>query len=153
MSFADIPQFLKNLAKADAARRQRKLAAINVNEVSGVDHPAHLHEGWLVAKAAAPAGHPAHATDRHYLSSQETTTAEALHGAHDLKPGESKPMGAGATLNREHCQCLSLTSPDTVAKAQGEAYAAGRRASSVEKASTAQYSPEEIAFLLGPDAK
>jgi len=33
--------------------RSRKLANLVVNETSGVDHPAHLHEGWLVIKNAA----------------------------------------------------------------------------------------------------
>lgn len=27
---------------------------LSIEETSGVDHPAHLHEGWLVMKAAAP---------------------------------------------------------------------------------------------------
>ncbi|MFZ5850330.1 MAG: hypothetical protein ACOYY2_02910 [Actinomycetota bacterium] len=31
-----------------------KLVALSVEETSGVDHPAHLHEGWLVIKAADP---------------------------------------------------------------------------------------------------
>jgi hypothetical protein len=30
-----------------------KLAELVINETSGVDHPAHLHEGWLVIKSAA----------------------------------------------------------------------------------------------------
>jgi hypothetical protein len=33
--------------------RKTKLAELVVNETSGVDHPAHLHEGWLVIKSAA----------------------------------------------------------------------------------------------------
>jgi hypothetical protein len=32
-----------------------KLAELVINETSGVDHPAHLHEGWLVIKSAAEA--------------------------------------------------------------------------------------------------
>ena len=31
--------------------RSTKLAELVVNETSGVDHPAHLHEGWLVIKS------------------------------------------------------------------------------------------------------
>jgi hypothetical protein len=31
------------------------MVALKVEETSGVDHPAHLHEGWLVAKASDPA--------------------------------------------------------------------------------------------------
>ena len=32
----------------------RKMVALKVDETSGVDHPAHLHEGWLVVKSASP---------------------------------------------------------------------------------------------------
>lgn len=32
----------------------RKMVNLNIEETSGVDHPAHLHEGWLVMKAASP---------------------------------------------------------------------------------------------------
>lgn len=34
--------------------RQRKMVNLNIEETSGVDHPAHMHEGWLVVKAADP---------------------------------------------------------------------------------------------------
>lgn len=34
---------------------QRKMVDLAIEETSGVDHPAHLHEGWLVMKSAAPA--------------------------------------------------------------------------------------------------
>lgn len=30
---------------------QRKMTKINIEETSGVDHPAHLHEGWIVKKS------------------------------------------------------------------------------------------------------
>lgn len=33
-------------------RRTRKMVNLAIEETSGVDHPAHLHEGWLVMKAA-----------------------------------------------------------------------------------------------------
>lgn len=36
--------------------RSTKLAELVVNETSGVDHPAHLHEGWLVIKSATEQG-------------------------------------------------------------------------------------------------
>lgn len=32
----------------------RKMVGISIEETSGVDHPAHLAEGWLVMKAASP---------------------------------------------------------------------------------------------------
>ena len=35
-----------------ADRRTRKMVKLAIEETSGVDHPAHLHEGWLVMKSA-----------------------------------------------------------------------------------------------------
>ena len=32
----------------------RKLVRLNIKETSGVDHPAHLHDGWVVMKSATP---------------------------------------------------------------------------------------------------
>jgi len=34
------------------ASRTRKMVNLAIEETSGVDHPAHLHEGWLVMKSA-----------------------------------------------------------------------------------------------------
>lgn len=34
------------------SRSARKMVNLSIEETSGVDHPAHLHEGWLVMKAA-----------------------------------------------------------------------------------------------------
>ena len=31
--------------------KARKMVGLNIEETSGVDHPAHLHEGWLVIKS------------------------------------------------------------------------------------------------------
>ena len=31
--------------------KSTKLTELTIKETSGVDHPAHLHEGWLVMKA------------------------------------------------------------------------------------------------------
>lgn len=36
----------------NARRPTRKMVNLSIEETSGVDHPAHLHEGWLVMKAA-----------------------------------------------------------------------------------------------------
>jgi len=36
--------------------RSVKLADLDIRETSGVDHPAHLHEGWLVIKAVTDGG-------------------------------------------------------------------------------------------------
>ena len=34
--------------------KTRKMVNLDIEETSGVDHPAHLHDGWLVMKAADP---------------------------------------------------------------------------------------------------
>lgn len=34
--------------------RQRKMVNIDIAETSGVDHPAHLQEGWMILKSADP---------------------------------------------------------------------------------------------------
>ena len=31
--------------------KARKMVSLNIEEASGVDHPAHLQEGWLVIKS------------------------------------------------------------------------------------------------------
>jgi len=36
--------------------RSVKLADLDIRETSGVDHPAHLHEGWLVIKSVTDGG-------------------------------------------------------------------------------------------------
>lgn len=36
--------------------KQRKMVNLAVEETSGVDHPAHLHEGWVILKQADQAG-------------------------------------------------------------------------------------------------
>ena len=35
-----------------AGSKTRKMVNLDIEETSGVDHPAHLHDGWLVMKAA-----------------------------------------------------------------------------------------------------
>ena len=36
-------------------RRTKKLEDLEIVEASGVDHPAHLHEGWIVQKSTLTA--------------------------------------------------------------------------------------------------
>ena len=48
--------------------KKRKMVALKVLETSGVDHPAHLEEGWIVMKSAnateAPVSEEVEAMDR-----------------------------------------------------------------------------------------
>lgn len=62
------------------ATTQRKMVNLSVEETSGVDHPAHLHEGWIIQKSAASAATVAQAFG------SLNTTKEAPVG--DLKKNE-----------------------------------------------------------------
>lgn len=42
---------MENVGGALLARKAPKMTNLLIEETSGVDHPAHLHEGWLVVKA------------------------------------------------------------------------------------------------------
>lgn len=53
--------------------RSVKLADLDIRETSGVDHPAHLHEGWLVLKNAAESS----TTEGESIVELEVTETEA----------------------------------------------------------------------------
>jgi hypothetical protein len=40
------------VGRAKHLARAKKMVNLSIEETSGVDHPAHLHEGWLVMKSA-----------------------------------------------------------------------------------------------------
>jgi hypothetical protein len=56
--------------------RSVKLAELDIRETSGVDHPAHLHEGWLVIKSAAESGAPNDEGDNVELEVTQTEVVE-----------------------------------------------------------------------------
>jgi hypothetical protein len=54
-----------------------KMVNLKVAETSGVDHPAHLHEGWLVMKSAAEVlDDVLSPSEEHAVSEQNGTTVE-----------------------------------------------------------------------------
>ena len=55
--------------------RSVKLADLDIRETSGVDHPAHLHEGWLVLKSATEGGDT---TEGEQEELEVTETAEVV---------------------------------------------------------------------------
>ena len=55
--------------------RSVKLADLDIRETSGVDHPAHLHEGWLVLKSATEGGDT---TEGEQVELEVTETAEVV---------------------------------------------------------------------------
>ena len=56
--------------------RRTKLAELDIAETSGVDHPAHLHEGWLVIKQAGAESDTEGDTDKVELELTADETAE-----------------------------------------------------------------------------
>jgi hypothetical protein len=112
------------------------MVAIDVTETSGVDHPAHLHEGWVVCKSA---------TREH---------VEALFGSLNTRKGTDVPndakgsAGEGASLTVEDLQkalaAMTTERDEAVAKA-----AAAATAKPVEK--SAEQEQEEMLKAL-PEA-
>jgi len=60
----------------------RKMVRLAIEETSGVDHPAHLNEGWLVMKAADPAAVEA-AIEKSMTGEVPMTVEEQLAAANE----------------------------------------------------------------------
>lgn len=84
---------------------QRKMVNLSVEETSGVDHPAHLHEGWIIKKSAASA-----ATVEQAFGSLNTTK-EAPVG--DLKKNEDGTV----TLTQADYDALLAAKPEAAPEA------------------------------------
>lgn len=84
------------------------MVKLNVEETSGVDHPAHLHEGWIVTKAA------------------NRTQVDGLFGSVN-RTQEEAPVadkvnknGEGETPDAEGTQGAEGTQPETVSREEYE---------------------------------
>ena len=51
-AIADVRSHQSRFRGLNLTKKQRKMVALKVLETSGVDHPAHLEEGWIVMKNA-----------------------------------------------------------------------------------------------------
>jgi len=72
--------------------KARKMVSLNIEETSGVDHPAHLHEGWLVIKSDNLTSMDDLLSD---LNKQENNPDESLN----QKGTEEEPMAQDETLD------------------------------------------------------
>ncbi len=72
--------------------KARKMVSLNIEEASGVDHPAHLHEGWLVIKSDNLTGMDDLLSD---LNKQENKSDASLY----QKGTEEEPMAQDDTQN------------------------------------------------------
>ena len=54
------------------AKKPKKMVALKVLETSGVDHPAHLEEGWIVMKNATATEEPMPADNEEVIEIDDT---------------------------------------------------------------------------------
>ena len=79
-----------------------KLADLDIRETSGVDHPAHLHEGWLVIKSAADSDADTDEGENPEMEldvTEETVVEEAV--AEEPTPVAASVAGPDAELRKE----------------------------------------------------
>jgi len=69
----------------------RKLVRLNIQETSGVDHPAHLTEGWVVMKSANPTDVTAVLDELRPEEVAVETTVEDLEKSEELVAVEETP--------------------------------------------------------------
>jgi hypothetical protein len=72
--------------------KARKMVSLNIEEASGVDHPAHLHEGWLVIKSDNLTGMDDLLSD---LNKEDNNSDESLY----QKGTEEETMAQDDTQN------------------------------------------------------
>lgn len=75
--------------------KARKMVSLNIEEASGVDHPAHLHEGWLVIKSDNLTGMDDLLSD---LNKQDNNSDESLY----QKGTEEETMAQDETQKSVH---------------------------------------------------
>lgn len=75
--------------------KARKMVSLNIEETSGVDHPAHLHEGWLVIKSDNLTSMDNLLSD---LNKTENQTDESLN----QRGTEEEPMAQDETQKAMH---------------------------------------------------
>ena len=75
--------------------KARKMVSLNIEEASGVDHPAHLHEGWLVIKSD-------NLTSMDDLLSDLNTTENQSDASLNQRGTEEEPMAQDETQKAVH---------------------------------------------------
>ena len=74
--------------------RRMKLAELDIAETSGVDHPAHLHEGWLVIKQAGAMTETEGENVELDVTVEETAVEETVEVAEVAEIAEATPVAA-----------------------------------------------------------
>jgi hypothetical protein len=76
-----------------------KLAELDIQETSGVDHPAHLHEGWLVLKSVTSDGDDT--TEGESIVELEVTETEQIEEVVEAQPAEKAVDNGNSELLKE----------------------------------------------------
>ena len=129
--------------------RSVKLAELDIRETSGVDHPAHLHEGWLVLKSIA-AGDDTTQGDNVELEVTETEQVEEIV-AEEPTPVAASVDNANADLIKELGDLRKELADIRAEKARIEAEA--ELAKAVETASGFAALPGVNPEVLGTDLR
>jgi hypothetical protein len=112
---------------------QRKMVNLSVEETSGVDHPAHLHEGWIIKKSAASA-----ATVEQAFGSLNTTKEASVP---ELKKNEDGTV----TLSQADYDALLAAKPEAPADGAAPAAEAAPEGAAPAAAETAPEGDAEAA--------
>lgn len=137
----DLDEFFRKLESAHR-RRQRKLTQLSVDETSGVDFPAHGVSGWVVLKSVDAHGHR---PDAAYLEGPALESARYWADTDAMQPGQNVTISADRSLGKSACGCVYILNPETMAKAESDAWVASYRENMAKAASG--WSPEEVAYL------
>lgn len=109
----------------------RKMVNLNIKETSGVDHPAHEHEGWIVMKSAS-----AESVEGLFGSlnkSEEAPVAETKTEAEQLAEAQARVAELeAAEAARVEAEATAAAEADAAAAAEAEAAAAAAAADSEE---------------------
>ncbi len=121
---------------------QRKMVNLSVEETSGVDHPAHLHEGWIIKKSAASA-----ATVEQAFGSLNTTKEAPVP---ELKKNEDGTVTLTQAdydaLTAAKVEAPAAVAPEVVAPAAAEVVEA--EGEDAEKAALLKSLPESVRNML-----
>jgi len=101
-------------------QRTRKMVSLKVLETSGVDHPAHLEEGWIVMKSAQGAS----------MENEEVGMDEGLEEAYIERVIELEKALSASQAQFEELQKAKMTAPEDEDEDEDEAdamYAKGKK--------------------------
>lgn len=90
-----------------------KLVELSIQETSGVDHPAHLHEGWVVMKDASTLTEALHDIDQHSMNTESREKS-----AVDLTTTQATPVEEEQITEATEIHVAEVEASENVTKAE-----------------------------------